>query len=319
MARYGISLMGFDQSLPELRPSIEELPDPGYADLWTGEHYSLDVFTPLVAASIWAPTARLGLGIVQAYTRGAAIMAMSIAGLCQMAPGRVVVGIGGSTKVIVEDWNGVPYVKPYARVRDTIRFLRAALAGEKVDEEYESFRVKGFRLRAKIEQQPPIVIGAVRPRMLALSGELGDGAVVANVSAEDLKQVIPHVRAQNPDAEIICNISVAASPDAEKARERARWEQNEYLNAPVYAAAQEWLGYGEELRETWEKWKAGDRRGAAAAIPEALLDSLVVHGSPEECREKIQRYIDNGADTVVLEMMSGVGDPMQAARDLAPR
>ena len=118
-------------------------------------------------------------------------MAMSIAGLCQMAPGRVVVGIGGSTRVIVEDWNGVPYEKPYARVRDTIRFLRAALAREKVDEEYESFRVKGFRLRAKVEQPPPIVIGAIRPRMLALSGEMGDGAMFANVSAEEVTQLIP--------------------------------------------------------------------------------------------------------------------------------
>ena len=89
----------------------------------------------------------------------------------------MVAGIGASTKIIVENWNGVPYVKPYARVRDTITFLRAALAGEKVDEEYETFTVKRFQLAAKIEQQPPIVIGAVRPRMLGLSGELGDGAV----------------------------------------------------------------------------------------------------------------------------------------------
>lgn len=319
MTRYGISLSSFDQPLLETRSLVELLPDLGYSDLWSGENYTFDAFTPLVAASIWAPTARLGLGMMQAYTRGPAIMAMSIAALCQMAPGRVVVGIGSSTRTIVEDWNAVPYEKPYARVRDTIRFLRAALAGEKVDEEYESFRVNGFRLRAKVEQPPPIVIGAVRPRMLALSGELGDGAQFANVSAEDVKQLIPHVKAKNPEAEIMCSVYVAPSRDAEKVRERARWVQNEYMNSPTYAAAQRERGHASELRESWDRWSAGDRKGAAAAIPDAMIDSLVVHGSGEECREKLQRYFENGVDTVVIELLDGVADPKQAVRELAPR
>ena len=319
MARYGITLSSFEGPLAEARSSIEAIPDLGYSDLWAGENYTVDAFSPLVAASIWAPTARLGLGIMQAYTRGAAIMAMSIAGLCQMAPGRVVVGIGSSSKVIVEDWNGVPFEKPYARVRDTIRFLRAALAGEKVDEEYETFRVKGFRLRAKVEQPPPIVIGANRPRMLGLSGELGDGAILGQVSAEDVKQLIPYVKAKNPDAEILCSVYVAASRDADKVREIGRWELNEYLNAPVYAAVQRDLGHASELQETWDRWKAGDRKGAAAAIPDAMIDSLIIHGSGEECREQLQRYVDNGVDTLVIELLHGVADPNQAVREIAPR
>lgn len=318
MARYGIMLSSFDQPLHALRASIEELQDLGYGDLWSNENYVLDAFTPLAVASTWAPSARLGLGIAQAYTRGAAILAMSIAGLCQAAPGRVVVGIGASTKIIVEDWNGVPYKKPYSRVRDTIRFLRAALAGGKVTEEYETFGVKGFRLAAKIEQPPPILIGAVRPRMLALAGQLGDGTILNNLSADDLKKVIPHVRQGNTDKEIVCNVYVALNQDVDMVRKTWRRALNEYLNAPAYAAAQKWMGHADELQETWEKWKAGDRKGAAAAIPDAFLDSLVVHGSTNECRDKIQRYVDNGADTVVIDMVPGTVDTMRAARALAP-
>ena len=317
MVRFGIDLSLSDRPLHARREWVEELQDLGYNDFWSSESYSLDAFTPLVLASTWAPKMRLGLGVVQAYTRGAAILAMSIAGLCQAAPGRVVVAIGASTKKIVEDWNGVPYDKPYARVRDTIRFLRSALAGEKVDEEYETFRVKGFRLAARVEQPPQILIGALRPRMLALGGQLGDGVLLSNVSAEDLKKIVPLVKQGNAGKEIVCGVLVAPNQNAQDVRAWWRVWLSEYLNAPSYAAAQEWLGHAEVLQDAWQKWKAGDRKGAAAAIPDAFIDSLVVHGSPEECQEKIQRFVDNGADTIAIA--PGGLDMMAAARALAPR
>ena len=95
---------------------------------------------------------------------------------------------------------------------------------------------------------------------------------------------------------------------------------NEYLNSPGYAAAQEWMGHGDALRESWAKWKAGDLKAAAAAIPDDLLDSLVVHGPAEECREKLQRYFDNGVDTIVLDMNATSTDiVMDTVRSLAPR
>ena len=188
-----------------------------------------------------------------------------------------------------------------------------------MDEEYETFTVKRFQLAAKIEQPPPIVIGAVRPRMLALSGELGDGAVLNNVSAEDIKQIVPHVKAKNPNAEIICNVYVSPNQDVDRVRKMWRAGLNEYLNAPSYAAAQEWMGHGDELRECWDRWKTRDRKGAAAAIPDAFVDSLVAHGPMEEVREKVQRYVDNGVDTVVFDLEPGVVDAMETARGLAPR
>ncbi len=92
-----------------------------------------DAFIPLAVAAQWAPELRLGTAIVPAYTRGAHTLASTVASMCQAAPGRFALGIGTSSDVIVERWNGLQFDKPYQRVRDTIRFLRAALTGEKVD------------------------------------------------------------------------------------------------------------------------------------------------------------------------------------------
>src|SRR6185312_12040642 len=118
--------------LREQREVLASLPDLGYTDAWTGEAGGTDGFTPLVLASQWAPALRLGTAIIPAFTRGPATVAMSAATLAALAPGRFALGIGTSSDVIVRDWNGIDFTEPYARVRDLLRFLRTALAGQKV-------------------------------------------------------------------------------------------------------------------------------------------------------------------------------------------
>jgi len=322
MSRYGMTIPLDGVPLGEQRDWIRELADLGYTDLWSAEAGASDGFTPLVLASQWAPEARLGCAIFPAYTRGPALFAMSVAALCQAAPGRFVVGVGSSSNVIVESWNGIPFVKPYPRVRDTVRFLRRALTGEKVSEEYETFAVKGFRLGLKVDPQPKILIAALRQGMLRLAGREADGAIINWLSADDVETVAPIVRDAAPDGqdtEIVARIFVCPTPDADAARGLGRLAVNAYLNVPVYAAFHEWLGRQGELGAMWEKWKAGDRKGAAAAIPDRVVDELIVHGPPEKCREHIQRYVENGVDTPAIALLPFGGDPRQASRDLAPR
>lgn len=319
MDRYGMTIPLDGVPLAEQEDWIRELADLGYSDLWSAEASGSDGFTPLVLASQWAPRARLGCAIFPAYTRGPALLAMSAASLAQAAPGRVVIGIGSSSNVIVENWNGIPFEKPYQRVRDTVRFLRRALTGEKVSEDYETFSVKGFRLGLKADPPPKILVAALRSGMLRLAGRESDGAILNWLSAEDVKTVAPIVREQNPDAEIVARIFVCPTPDADAARGLGRMAVNAYLNVPVYTAFHQWLGRQQDMGETWKKWAAGDRKGAAAAIPDRVVDDLIVHGPPEACREHIARYVESGVDTPVIALLPLGIDPRQASRDLAPR
>src|SRR5450631_3256296 len=142
-ARYGLTLPLEGIPLPAQRDLVASLPDLGYTDAWSSETAGADAFTPLVLASQWAPALRLGTAVVPVHTRGAAVLAQSFAALAALAPGRVVAGIGASSRVIVADWNGIAYEAPYGRVRDTLRFLRAAFAGGKVDVAYETLREIG--------------------------------------------------------------------------------------------------------------------------------------------------------------------------------
>ena len=316
--RYGITVP-FDAPLNEQADLYQEFADLGYTDLWSSEADGTDGFTPLILASQWAPTLRLGIAIIPAYTRGPALMAQHIASICEAAPGRFVMGIGSSSNVIVENWNGIPFEEPYKRTRDVTRFLRKALTGEKVSEKYDGFEVNGFTLRRVPREQPPILIAALRPGMLRLAGREGDGAIINWLSAEDVATVKPYVEEGGAQKEIVARIFCCPNPDAEVVRAEAKRAIAAYLNVPVYADFHRWLGRSEDLEGMWNYWAAGDRKAALDAIPDRVVDQLIVHGTPEQCREHIDRYHAMGVTTSAISIMPFGGiDPIEAARDLAP-
>lgn len=322
--RYGMTIPFDGVPLSDQRDWIVELEDLGYTDVWSSEANGADAFTPLALASAWAPSLRLGSAIVPAYTRGPALLAQSVATLADAAPGRVAFGIGTSSNVIVEGWNGIPFTDPYRQVRDMVRFLRAAMDGEKMTGTFGRSEVKGFRLGIRPAQQPAILIAALREGMLRLAGREGDGAIINWLSADDVSTVAPIVQAAGAEAaepgprEVVARIFVAPTTDRDTVIGMGRFAIAAYLSVPVYAAFHEWMGRGELLADMWRLWGEGDRKGALAAIPESLVDELIVSGTPEQCREHIQRYVDNGVTTPALALLPFGYDTRQAIRDLAP-
>ncbi|SEU33537.1 LLM class F420-dependent oxidoreductase [Nonomuraea wenchangensis] len=314
---WGMTIPFYDRSLARSRELIAELPGLGYTDAWSAEVNGVDGFTPLALAAEWAPGVRLGSAIVPVSTRGPGLLAMSAATIADLAPGRFVLGIGASSPAIVERWNAGSFTKPYARTRDTLRFLKKALAGEKVTEAYETFEIKGFKLERAPKTPPRIVLAALRPRMLRLAAEEADGAITNWLSPDDVRKVRAEI---GPDTELIARLFVCVSEDTDKVRELARWMLASYLTVPVYAAFHDWLGRGELLRPMREAWAAGDRQAALKAIPDEVVDDLIVHGDAATCRARIREYVANGLDTPILAPIPGGEVPIeQAVRDLSPK
>jgi probable F420-dependent oxidoreductase len=320
MDRYGMTIPFDGVPLHEQHDWMVELADLGYTDAWSSEANGADAFTPLALTSVWAPSLRLGTAIVPAFTRGPGCLAQSVGSLAQAAPGRFALGVGTSSDVIVEGWNGIPFDRPFERTRDIVRFLRQALAGEKVTAEFDTFSVRGFKLGVVPERPVPILVAALREGMLRLAGREGDGAIINWLSADDVATVAPVVykAAGGQPREVVARIFVAPVDDADTVRAMGRYAIAAYLNVPVYAAFHEWLGRGEVLADMWRLWRDGDRKAALAAIPDSVVDELIVWGPPEACREHIRRYVDNGVTTPALALLPFGYDPRQAVRDLAP-
>ncbi|GAA3232448.1 LLM class F420-dependent oxidoreductase [Actinocorallia longicatena] len=300
--------------LADHRAIVEELPALGYTDVWSAETNGTDGFTPLALASQWAPTLRLGPAIVPVYTRGPGLLAQQAATIADLAPGKFVLGIGTSSDTIVERWNGIPFTEPYAKVRDTLRFLRRALAGEKVTD--EALGVKGFKLESAPAVAPGIALAALRPGMLKLAAREADAAITNWLAPHD----VPTIRAAfDAEKELIARIFVIPTDDAEEARNLGRWLIAAYMNVPVYRAFHEWLGRGDALRPMNEAWAAGDRQAALKSIPDEVVDDLIVHGSADACRDRIKEYVANGLTTPVLALLPNTQlNGLEAVRAVAP-
>jgi probable F420-dependent oxidoreductase len=313
---WGLTLPLSGLPLAAHKDLVAGLPELGYTDAWSGELNGIDGFTPLTLASQWAPELRLGTAIVGIYTRGPVSLAVQAGTLAALAPGKFVMGIGTSSQVAVEQWNGIAFSKPYQRSRDMLRFLREALAGGKVTREYETFSVNGFRLDPAPEVPPALALAALRPGMLKLAAAEAGTAITNWLAPKD----VPKVRAAaGPDCELVARIFVCPTTDAGTARFIGKRMIAAYLTVPVYAAFQQWLGRGDIIEPMLTAWNSGDRKGAIEAIPDALVDELVIHGPAEQCRERVAEYQAAGLDTPVIAITPVPGlDPADTISKLAP-
>jgi len=305
----GAPLMEHTTLLPRLAAG-------GYRHFWSSETAAFDAFTPLAHAAAVLPDAHLGTAIAGVFTRGPALLAMSAAALAEAAPGRFSLGVGAASPAIVARWNGIPYERPVARVREAVTFLRAALSGEKLP--------NGFRLERPPTQPPPILIAALRPAMLRLAGEVGDGAILNWLSTSDVERVVPLVHGAGPgrataaqlvetapsQRTIVARLFVCPTDNPSAVRAAARRLVTGYLTVPGYADFHRWLGRGGLLAPMWAAWEAGDRRGAVDAVPERVLDELFVIGTAEECAAHVHRYVHSGVDVPVLSFL-----PLDPGRD----
>jgi probable F420-dependent oxidoreductase len=303
--RWGFTLPFEGVSLADHRPFVERAEVAGYHDLWSSETAGPDGFTPVVLAAAWTERMRLATGIVNPFTRGPSVLAQHAAALQDASGGRFVLGLGSSSNVIVEQWNEVPFQRPLSKVRDTVASLRAALAGDR--------GVGGFRLASPPAVAPPIVLAALRGRMLALAGEIADGGFTNFLPLSGARQVAQAFGA--PDKELACRFFGFE----EHALPQARRMFAAYATVPVYAAYYEWLGWGERLAPMLAAWGEGDRRRALELVPDELVREVFLFGSPEAQRERLARFGDAGITTFVLTPMVAPDRLMPTIDALAPR
>lgn len=329
--RWGFTLPLEGVSLAEHREVVAEAERDGYTDAWTLEVDGADCFTPLALVAAWTARMRIGTAIANVYTRTPAVLAMTAAALAEAAPGRFVLGLGSSSPVIVQEWGGIPFAEPLAQTRDATLIVRELLGGKRVTHDTDRLHIHGLRLSRPPATPVPIHLAALRAGMLRQAGRLGDGVIINWLAPGDVPNVVKIARegaaaaGKDPASlEVVCRIFVSVTDDVEAARTRARREIVTYLTTPVYEAFHIWLGRGEALRPMTEAWRAGDRRGALALIPDRVIDDLLVIGTPAQCRRRIEEYMDNGVTTPVLNFFP-VGAPeaigqgsIAALRALAP-
>lgn len=317
--RYGLTIPLSGFSLGEHADVVREAEELGYTDLWSYETAGIDGFSPLVYAAAFTQRVRLGTAIVSAYTRGPAIMAMSATAVAQVAPGRFVLGIGASTEAIVQGWNGIPFERPVATVRESIRRTRQALNGERMSLAPEARGA--FKLDAPPPQPVPIYAGALRAGMLRMAGAVADGVVINFLPPSAVPTVLAEVRAgaeaagRDPSTiDVVSRNMVCIDGFNDATRAVARFILAVYVSSPPYEAFLRWIGMGELIDPMLALWRAGDRATALEAMSDELINELLIVGDVDQCRARLQEYRDGGVRVPAIAPFSGAADSRDSIR-----
>lgn len=316
MRTVGVTLPFNGVPLHQHRELVGRLADSGFGEVSTGEANGIDGLSTLLMCAAWRPELIVSCSVVSAFTRGPSIMASTAAGLAEAAPGRARFGIGAGSDRIVQGWNGIPFERPYSRVANVLRFLRATLSGERatagedtpVGRAATALGVTDYRLGRVPEQPPALVVAALGPRMQRLAAAEADGVSLNFLSPDD----VTTVRRAAADVErtvagpLTVQVRVFVVPGEGDAGElAARRQIAAYLTVPVYTEFQRWLGRGDQLTDLLEAWNSGDRRKAVEVVPDQIVKDLFLIGSPRDCADGVRRYQEAGVDIPTLALMAG--------------
>jgi probable F420-dependent oxidoreductase len=291
MQRWGLTVPLTGVGLADNAELYKRAEAAGYTDLWSGETNGPDGFSPLVLGAAWTEKVRLGTGVVGVMQRGRALLAQEAAALADASGGRFALGIGASSDRIIEGWNAMPFEKPLSKMSETIDFLRTALSGERAD--------GGFKLERAPEERVPIIVAALRGKMLKLAVEKGDGAFTNFLPLEGLPKVAEQLEGAPEGFELLCRFFCLPG-EREQVEPLARFMFSSYITVPVYEAFYRWLGYGDRIDEMVEAWNAKDRQKAAEAAPWDLIEEMFIFGSPEEMRERLGVFVEGGITLPVI-------------------
>jgi probable F420-dependent oxidoreductase len=285
--------------------------DLGYESIWIAETGGPDPFVLAGAVAQVTKRVRIGLAVSPVYIRTPATIAAAAGTVSQLAAGRFILGLGASSHAIVENWHGIRFDRPLTRVRETVTAVRGMLAGQKVVLEGKTLRTRGFRLMVPPGAPVPIYIGALRPAMIELAGEIGDGVAVNLLPVEAVRPTREHLAAgaerAGKDAaqlEVVCRQQVLVTDDKAAARDLFRTALTGYFATPVYNKYAAWYGFEAEAAMVAKGFQTGDRELTRRGMTDRFVDSVAIFGSLEECRERVAAYVAAGVDTTAISVLS---------------
>ena len=290
----------------------------GYDRLWAAEAGNNDAFGLLTAVAMGTSTVGLATGVVPIYTRTPSLMAQSAATLQDVSGGRFTLGVGVSSKTIVQGWNGIAYDQPLGRIREYVELVRRLLAWEKVQHTGTHYDVHGYQLLLNNPSPAsPIIIGALNEGMLRAGGEVADGVCLNWIGAQAVAAALAHVKAGPRSTSNACFIRVCVTEDVAAVHRWARREVMSYVTVPAYRKAFGVQGWAAVTATAMELWDGGDRKAAAASLPIEFLDTLVLAGSATEVKARFEAYRSAGVDEPVAFLVSGQTDPTAVRAELA--
>ena len=289
----------------------------GYDSAWAAEAWGTDAVSVLAWLGATTERIKLGSAIMQIPGRTPALTAMTAATLDLLSGGRFLLGLGTSGPQVVEGWHGEPWGKPLLKTREYVEIVRAALRRELLEHHGEHYDIpltdgtglgKPLKLMARpLRADIPIYVAAISPKAVSQACEIADGWLPIFWSPERAPEAFAGAVAKTgPAFDVAPSAPAILIDDVEAGREFLKPYYALYIGGMgargknFYNDLVARYGYEAEAREIQDLYLAGNKRDAAAAVPDAFVDEVALVGPKERFAERLDAWRESGATTLLV-------------------
>ena len=280
--------------------------------IWIPETWGMENFSMLGAVSSETKTQKIGSSIINIYSRSPSTISMGAATTDILSNGRLILGLGTSSVPIVEDFHGEKFETPVQRMREYVEIIRLSLSKKQINYSGKIFNLKNFTLLIKPKRQSiPIYLAAINQRMVNLAWELGDGVIFYLRPLDEMKKIISKMQTERK-IDVACQIITCISNNSEEAIQRAKKTLAFYISVgKVYREFLAKNGFENETNNIFEEFKKSGFKSNHELIPNSMLNSLCISGSPEEVKVQLEKFRDTGINLPIIQF-NPIGNPIES-------
>ena len=299
-------------SINEILQCSEVLSHTNVDTVWVPETWGMEDFSMLSAVSTKTSTQKIGSSIINIYSRSPSLIAMGAATVDTLSNGRLILGLGTSSFPIVETFHGYKFEQPLQRMKEYVEIIRLVLSGKQVNYSGKIFNLKNFSLLIKpIRETIPIYLAAVNKKMVELTWDIADGVIFYLRPLNEMKETIATMQPKNK-IDVTCQIITCIAKDADVAIERAKKTLAFYVSVgKVYREFLADNGFKNETSNIYEEFKKSGFKSNHELVTDQMLQSLVICGTPEDCKKQFQNFKDTGLDLPIIQF-NPVGDTLES-------
>ncbi|MGC1709313.1 MAG: LLM class flavin-dependent oxidoreductase [Nitrosotalea sp.] len=299
--RLGFSL-GSLLSLDEIMECSKILSQYNPDSIWVPETWGMECCSTMSALSQIAKKPKIGSSIMNIYSRTPALISMAAATLDIISNGRFILGLGTSSQSIVDEWHGIEFNRPLARMKEYVEIIRLAISGNKVNYTGKFFQLRNFALLIKPPRNRiPIYIAAINQNMVELTWNIADWIIFYLRPLTELQYIISKMQ-QKKKIDVACQLITCVSEDKDEAIERTKKTIAFYVSVgKIYRGFLARNGFENETQAIFNEYQKSGFKNNHTEVSDHMVDALSVCGTPLEVSKKIKRFVKAGVDLPIIQ------------------
>ena len=279
--------------------------------VWIPETWGMENFSMLSLACVENKFSKIGSSIINIYSRSPSLIAMGAATVDTISNKRLVLGLGTSTKPLIEDFHGDKFEKPVKRMKEYVEIIRLILTGKTINYSGEIFSLKDFSLLIKPPRNIiPIYLAAVNQKMVELAWEIADGVIFYLRPKNEIKSTLARMKNQKK-IDTTLQIITCVHDDPEKAIFRAKKTIAFYVSVgKIYREFLAQNGFKNETKNIFEEYKKTGLTNNHEFVPESMVNELCISGTPNECKKQLKQFRETGINLPIIQF-----DPIDNVQD----